>query len=108
MKLIKILAVIALINISLVSCTEQEVKDEGDVMGLANTTALVLQAKNTFNEINELGGAWSETEDMITEADKLLKMRQLSQADALANTAIMQNKLATMQYESQKNAGPLY
>lgn len=100
-----------LISFMLVACAEKDTKEMGENEAMADpdkALALISQAKVSFDEINAVGGAWSETEDMIKEAEKLVKEKKINKAEKLAADALLQNRLATMQHESQKNAGPLY
>lgn len=83
------------------ACDQNKVKHDSDV------NLLIQQAKQSFNEINAVGFAWRDTEEMIKEAEIALVNDNTDEAISLAKEAIMQNKMAMIQYKTQKNPGPL-
>lgn len=90
------------------ACESKQMKEEMvSKTDMSEPALLIEQAKQSFNDINSLGYAWRDTEDMIKEAEKALLLGERDKAEKLANEAIFQNKMAKIQYEREKNAGPL-
>ncbi|MDH5425823.1 MAG: hypothetical protein OEY29_12585 [Gammaproteobacteria bacterium] len=101
MKSLKGLLLVFLTAILLSACANNAAKDND------NSAALIEKAKQTFSQVDALGYAWSEAEDMIKEAEAALLNAENDSAAKLAEQVIMHNELAMKQYEKEKNAGPL-
>lgn len=64
------------------------------------------EAKTLYQEVDALGNAWVNTEEFITKAEEAAKTGNMDEAMKLLGKAISEAKLARIQHEEQKNAGP--
>ncbi|MDH5392084.1 MAG: hypothetical protein OEY11_02735 [Gammaproteobacteria bacterium] len=101
MKTFTTTVVFLLTAMLLTACGKDQMKDEADA------SSLIQQASQSFKDVNAVGFAWRDTEDMIKQAEVALIDNEIDEAVKLAKEALMQSKIAMQQYEMQKNAGPL-
>ncbi|MDH5324442.1 MAG: hypothetical protein OEZ68_03985 [Gammaproteobacteria bacterium] len=68
--------------------------------------SMIAQAEAAFKAVDQLGGAWVNTEDMIVEAKTKASKNEIDAALKLAKEAYDEAVLAKAQFDSQKSAGP--
>ena len=66
----------------------------------------IKDAENAFKAVDQVGGGWAFTEDMMDDAKKAAAANDFDKALQLAKEAYDQSVMAKQQYESQMNAGP--
>ena len=101
MKVLKFVSVLSVCAILLSGCAATEEKESANS---DQVNALIQQAKTSFEDLDKLGAAWRDVEDMIKDAEKAVADGELAAAEKLAKNAIDHNRLAMLQHESQKNA----
>ena len=67
---------------------------------------LYKQVAAELKELDAIGGAWSNTEDMIGKAEEAAKGKDFDKAMKILKAASSETKLARAQFDQQKNAGP--
>jgi hypothetical protein len=66
----------------------------------------IKEAESAFKAVDQVGGGWAFTEEMIDEAKKAASANDYGKALQLAKEAYDQSIMAKQQHESQVNAGP--
>lgn len=105
MKAYSNIAILTLAFSLLTGCETTDTKEEAASTD-TKAVSTIAEAKAAFDEVNELGYAWRDTEEMIKSAEEAAKLGDTSTADSLSKSALDQSRLAKEQYEAQKNAGP--
>lgn len=76
-------------------------------MQAVDSAATIAEAKAAFDEVNKLGYAWRDTDEMIQQAEKAAQLNDTSTTLEQAQSALSQSRLAKAQFQQQINAGPL-
>jgi hypothetical protein len=63
-------------------------------------------AETVFKAVDQVGGGWAFTEDMMSDAKKAAASNDYGKALQLAKEAYDQSVMAKQQYDSQIKAGP--
>lgn len=66
----------------------------------------IKDAETAFKAVDQLGGGWAYTEEMMDDAKKAAAANDYDKALKLAKEAYDQSVMAKQQYEGQLNAGP--
>jgi len=83
---------------------ENNAGDGGD--DKAMYSKVLMDAETAFQYVDQSGGAWAYTEDLITEAKQKAAQNKFDEALKLAKEAHDQALAARAQMEGQKKAGP--
>ena len=102
MKMIRLLP-IAVAIIFTTACASTD-----DAVSEAEFKAVMAEAKAAYKAVDKVGFAWRDTPKLMKKAEKAMSNGESGKALKLAKKARNQSKNAMMQYEEQKNAGPVY
>ena len=64
-------------------------------------------AKSAIAKVKNVGYEWRDTGKILKQAEEAAKAGDYNKATSLANKAKRQGEQAYLQYEQQKNAGPM-
>jgi len=102
------LAIFLLLNISGCSlfsgASDGPGESGGDVQ--EQYSKMLSNAEAAYKTVDQAGGAWAYTEELINDAKQKASENKYDEALALAKEAYGQAKAAQVQLESQKKAGP--
>ena len=79
-------------------------EDGGDAQ--AQYDKMINSAEATYKEVDQMGGAWAYTDELISDAKKMATEKKFNEALELAKEALAQAKAAQSQFDDQKKAGP--
>ena len=108
MKRIAVLTHLVALIMLTSACSSTPQKDD-DAQGndmQVQYTKLINEAETTYKEVDQMGGAWAYTEELIQEARTKASQNKYDEAIKLAKDAYDEAISAKTQFESQINAGP--
>lgn len=95
------LALVLILGLVSVSCASV-----GAGTASGNYQDMITKAEQAYKSVDEQGGAWRDTGEMIADAKKAAEAGDFSQAFALASEAYDQSMMAMKQKEAEAKAGP--